>query len=200
MASKRQPLIPSADTPVPYNLSDEPVPHLISDAMRISAQTAEALEALGATVEVDASTLKEEQELFEEAILNKKTEAFLRLPSAHAAAAFLSTYASSHALDVAAIRSALTNKLLTLADCGDPKFELRAIELLGKHSDIGLFTERSEVRVTHQTSLSLEEAIHARVQRLLLADNPYHPPLGINLADEIGEWVEVDPDEPPDAE
>jgi hypothetical protein len=57
-----------------------------------------------------------------------------------------------------------------LADNGDPKIELKALELLGKHSDIGLFTERSEITVHHTTSASLENSIKERVKRLLNTD------------------------------
>ena len=48
--------------------------------------------------------------------------------------------------------------------------ELKALELLGKHSDIGLFTERSEITIHHTTSSALENSIKERVKRLLNAD------------------------------
>jgi hypothetical protein len=74
------------------------------------------------------------------------------------------------AIDVNAVRTAITTKLMEIANCGDKKFELRALELLGKHSDINLFTERSEITVKHKTSDDLEKEITARVQRLLHAE------------------------------
>jgi len=72
--------------------------------------------------------------------------------------------------DVQQARNFVTNKLVKLADCGDPKLELKALELLGKHSDIGLFTERSEITVHHTSSASLENSIKERVKRLLNAE------------------------------
>jgi hypothetical protein len=45
---------------------------------------------------------------------------------------------------------------------------LKALELLGKASD--LFTERSEITITHKTSDELKAAIKARIQ--LLMQNP----------------------------
>ena len=57
-----------------------------------------------------------------------------------------------------------------MTDCGDPKIEIKALELLGKHSDIGLFTERSEITVHHTTSKGLEDSIKERIKRLLNAD------------------------------
>jgi hypothetical protein len=69
--------------------------------------------------------------------------------------------------DVMQARNFITNKLIELTDNGDPKIELKALELLGKHSDIGLFTERSEITVHHTTSTSLENSIKERIKRLL---------------------------------
>jgi hypothetical protein len=57
-----------------------------------------------------------------------------------------------------------------MTDCGDPKIEIKALELLGKHSDIGLFTERSEITVHHSTSKGLEDSIKERIKRLMNAD------------------------------
>jgi hypothetical protein len=57
-----------------------------------------------------------------------------------------------------------------MTDCGDPKIEIKALELLGKHSDIGLFTERSEITVHHTTSKGLEDSIKERIKRLMNAD------------------------------
>ena len=59
---------------------------------------------------------------------------------------------------------------MKLSDCGDPKLELKALELLGKHSDIGLFTERSEITVHHTTSKGLEDSIKERIKRLMNAN------------------------------
>jgi len=84
------------------------------------------------------------------------------------------------------VRLALTNKLLEIADCGDIKFELKAIELLGKHSDVGLFTERSEINVNYNSPESLENAIKERVKRLLNADIIDMKPLGMDLDEELG--------------
>jgi hypothetical protein len=72
--------------------------------------------------------------------------------------------------DAQQARNYITNKLLKISDCGDPKLELKALELLGKHSDVGLFTERSEITVLHSTSKTLEDSIKDRIKRLLNAD------------------------------
>jgi hypothetical protein len=83
--------------------------------------------------------------------------------------------------DAQQARNYITNKLLKLSDCGDPKLELKALELLGKHSDVGLFTERSEITVMHSTSKTLEDSIKDRIRRLLNADVIDVPPLTAEL-------------------
>jgi len=75
---------------------------------------------------------------------------------------------------------------MEIANCGDPKYELKALELLGKHSDIGLFTERSEITVNYKNSSDLEAAIKERVKRLLNADVVDITPIGDNLDEELG--------------
>jgi hypothetical protein len=90
------------------------------------------------------------------------------------------------------VRTALTNKLLEIADCGDIKHELRAIELLGKHVDIGLFTERSEININYKDPESLEKAIKERVKRLLNADVIDITPVGRDLDEELGVFAPDD--------
>ena len=58
--------------------------------------------------------------------------------------------------------------------------------LLGKHSDIGLFTERSEITVNYKSSGDLENAIKERVRRLLNADIVDVTPIGDDLDAELG--------------
>ena len=83
-----------------------------------------------------------------------------------AAQHFVSQYASNLALDVLKVRSALTNKLMELVTCGNPKYELQAIALLGKHSDIGLFTDRSEITHKHSSVIELENAITSKIKEI----------------------------------
>ena len=75
---------------------------------------------------------------------------------------------------------------MEIANCGDPKFELKALELLGKHSDIGLFTDRSEITINYKNPEDLENAIKERVKRLLNADVIDVTPLTANLDEELG--------------
>jgi hypothetical protein len=85
---------------------------------------------------------------------------------------------------------------MEIANCGDPKYELKALELLGKHSDIGLFTERSEITINYKDPADLENAIKERVKRLLNAELIDITPNRINLDEELGEIVPLNRLEP----
>ena len=181
---------PTDEYPIPYDTSDEEF-DTFADKLASIGNTAELLEQLGAPVETTRGTLKEETDLLDRALAQQSiTPLKSSLPAALGAAAFLKAYGQSRALDIDQVRAALTNKLLEIADCGEIKYELKAIELLGKHSDIGLFTERSEITIKHTNPDSLEEAIKERVKRLLNADVVDMKPLGMDLDEELGLTVE----------
>jgi len=72
--------------------------------------------------------------------------------------------------DASQLRTYVTHKLIEMSHCGDVRHELKALELLGKISEVGLFSERSEVTITHTTSSELEAAIKERITRLLTAE------------------------------
>ena len=94
------------------------------------------------------------------------------------------------------IRHLVTNKLILVSDNPDPKIRIRALELLGKISDVGLFTERSEVVVTHQSSSELEERLRSKLRLLMDVDDADMVEVGgemINLSEELG----LSADKPP---
>lgn len=68
--------------------------------------------------------------------------------------------------DAVQVRHLVMNKLLQETEHPDPRIRIRALELLGKITDVGLFTERSEVTVTHQTSDDVRERLKERLLQL----------------------------------
>ena len=84
------------------------------------------------------------------------------------------------------IRHLVTNKLLLETDNPDPRVRIRALELLGKISDVGLFAEKSEVTITHQSTDDLREKLRSKLAKLV------NPPEEIENAVIIdGEPVDV---------
>ena len=160
---------PTADYPLPFDLSDEQ-PKTHSDGIAIAVNTVDLIEQLGGSIDFADSDLDKAKELITgvEKLQQPRT---IDVPAEAKAAQHLIKRFDFQAFnDVHQARNFVTNKLISLADCGDIKIELKALELLGKHSDIGLFTERSEITVKHTTSEGLEKSIKERIKRLLNAD------------------------------
>jgi len=65
------------------------------------------------------------------------------------------------------IRLLVTNKLIIDSDSPDDRTRLRALELLGKITDVGLFTEKSEVTINNRSTQDLLESVRAKIQRLM---------------------------------
>ena len=176
---------PTKDHPVPYDLAEEK-PATLLDEMAVAGNTAELQESLGADFDVTEGDTQREKELLDAVANAKKPSNLTNQSTAFAAATFLRTYGQQLAMDAAEARAAITNKLMELADCGDPRYELKALELLGKHSDIGIFTERSEITVKYSSPEDLEKAIKDRVKTLLNATVVDTVPLSQSLDEELG--------------
>jgi len=82
----------------------------------------------------------------------------------------LTNYDGEVVKDATQLRTYVTHRLVEVSNCGDIKHELKALELLGKIPEVGLFSERTEITVTHKTSDELAEAIRGKIQRLLNSD------------------------------
>jgi len=174
------------DVPVPYD-TDEETTNTFEDELTVTANTSKLLEELGGIPQFDQDTANQTTALLEKALKNKDKKALASPQVAYGARQFVELYGKRLAMEMSDVRIAVTNKLMELANCGDPRYELKALELLGKHSDIALFSERSEVTINYKSSSDLEEAIKERVKRLLNAKIVEEAPLSIeDLDDELG--------------
>jgi len=162
-------LQPSADKPLPFDLSDEQ-PRTHADSVAIAANTVDLVEKLGASLDFDAKDFQAAAALATGKVKPNAPTTISRTGVAKVLSVAIKEHDFQAFADVQQARNFVTNKLIAMADCGDPKLELKALELLGKHSDIGLFTERSEITVHHTTSSSLENSIKERVKRLMNAE------------------------------
>lgn len=178
-------IAPTKDKPVPYDLGAEK-PATVLEKMAVAANTAELQNALGSVLDLPKADLDREKNLIDEAVKRKKTQNLSKPNTAFAAAAFLRTYGQQLAMDAAEARAAITNKLMEIANCGDARYELKALELLGKHSDIGIFTDRSEITINYKDPVDLENEIKERVKRLLNASLVETVPLDQSLDEELG--------------
>ena len=83
------------------------------------------------------------------------------------------------------IRHLVTNKLVLESENPDPRIRMRALELLGKISDVGLFSEKSEVTITHQSTDDLREKLKGKLEKLV-AGEVVEAPVIVDVKEELG--------------
>lgn len=79
----------------------------------------------------------------------------------------LQNFGHSVAESAVQIRHMVTNKLIEETENPDPRVRIRALELLGKISDVGLFSEKTEITITHQTTDDIKERLRAKLTKLV---------------------------------
>ena len=68
------------------------------------------------------------------------------------------------------IRYLVTNKLLELSDHKDPRVQLKAVELMGKIADVGMFVEKQEITFKQQSSEDLQQQLRKKLGLLIEGD------------------------------
>lgn len=81
--------------------------------------------------------------------------------------ALLSEYDKEVVQSAAQIRRYVTNRLLEDSNSKDPRVRLRCYELLGKISDVGLFTDKTEITMRHRPTEELEQLLRERLTKTL---------------------------------
>lgn len=165
-------------------------PENAREAVEVSATTALVLNELGLGFDMTPEDEAKAEKMFEDLRKSPSVKNFpedLNTPEIAArVGALLKTYDQNVVSDAVQLRTVITNKLLLISDCGDPRFELKALEMLGKISDVGLFTEKSEVTIRHTTTESLENAIREKVRRLIHSNTVDVEPIVDDLETELG--------------
>ncbi len=109
----------------------------------------------------------------------------------------LKQFGHSVAESAVQIRHLVTNKLLIESENQDPRIRMRALELLGKISDVGLFAEKSEVTVTHQSTEDLRDKLRSKLEKIIevedVVDAEYTQSVELD-----GEVLDVDAEFGPD--
>lgn len=96
------------------------------------------------------------------AMLTRKTPAALLLTEK-----ILQDYGHKIVEEAAQVRHMVVNKLIQETENPDARIRVKALELLGKVSDVGLFTEKQEITITHQTSDDLRARLRQKLQKLV---------------------------------
>lgn len=192
-------ITPDFKHPVPKSFKDEHANSLKENARAI-ANTASLMVELGMPFEMTQEDEVAAQKLFQDFDKNKGDEKDGHNPPvmydgsvAIKLAALLDTYDKQIVTDAVQVRTFITNRLLEISTCGDARNELRALELLGKMSDIGAFTEKSEITITHRSSDDLRKAIEDKIHRMLGGDVIDVKP--ITVVEELGLLDDINADE-----
>jgi hypothetical protein len=148
-------LEPEANVDIPprdYDYKD------IYEKAKVACQTALALNKMGMPIEMD-----EEDDLFAKQVITQEvkptTKQIFKPGVAIKLGAILTEYDVQVARDAAQLRTVATNKLIEMLDDPDPKVKLKAVEMIGKIADVGLFAERTEITIINKTTEELEKEL-----------------------------------------
>ena len=167
-------IIPTTNKPLPDDFDSEE-PTIDAIRIKVAAATMKVLNEAGANIPVSSAEKKEAEALFKNftnpETTDKSTTAQNKSLSVPATVqhlyAMLSDYDHQVVQEAVQLRRFITNKLLEDAGLADPRHRLKALELLGKISDVGLFAEKTEITVKNLTNEDLELQIKSKLYKIL---------------------------------
>jgi hypothetical protein len=156
---------PETGIPFPFDTSPEEILEW-RDKAKAAVETIKELIELGGEVEITQADREAARQVA------VSDSAPLRISEKNAGQlvhleAILSEY-DKDLLNVSArLRSFVTNKILLETVDEDAKVRLKALELLGKITNVGLFSERLEVNVTHRTVEQVDQELEQMLEKYL---------------------------------
>jgi hypothetical protein len=186
-------VVPS-DQDVPLIQNVEGTPKDIAARLDVFFNTAEFIAQAGGEVVVDDEARTESRAIFSGA------EQAPDKPTSSAVAMHLKALVNEYDHQVLEsniqARQYIVNRLLDLSDPRNetkPMEQLKALELLGKVSEIGLFTERVEVNINTRSTAELEEDLVKTLTRYMnpvqITSDKTDTVLGVDLDEELGRKV-----------
>ena len=151
---------PELDVPVPFSLTAEEARDLHARA-QAAFNTVEFLTANGMQLPTVTSADKKEarEQFFETPTAGKEISS--------AAAIILKGMLDEYDVEVvrnaAQVRNYVKMRLLMLTGSDKESTQLKALEMLGKMSDVGAFAERMEINVTHRTTEELQAELASKL-------------------------------------
>lgn len=132
-------------------------------------RVAAALNALVVTDNVQLPT-DDERELGRQIFMGerKASDVELSLPGVVTQlSAMLAQYDKEVVKSAAQLRTYITNRLLLETDNPDPRIRIKSLEMLGKISDVGLFTDKTEITLRHRPTEELEQMLRERLTQVI---------------------------------
>ena len=167
-------IVPEKDIPLPDDFEAQE-PTTLNTKVKVAASTAKVLVEGGAEIPVSTPEKIEAEELFkvftdpeQKGMVNAAVNKSLSTPATvKHLYAMLSDYDHQVVQEAVQLRRFVTNKLIEDTGLNDPRHRLKALELLGKISDVGLFSDKTEVIVKHATTEELEKQIRSKLANII---------------------------------
>jgi len=164
---------PTNEYPTPKGHKPKKQAATHSDALRAKANTALLLKELGGPIKTTPEEDAEAKKLFEQVdgedpsqeVQAKQNQVATQPGIALALGGYITHYDQQVIADKVQLRNIAINRLLEMSQDDDQKIAIRAVELIGKASD--LFTEHQEITITHKNSAELQDAIREKIRLLM---------------------------------
>jgi hypothetical protein len=165
---------PEYDKPLPDDFEEEK-PTTFAAKVKVASATAKVLMDAGAEIPTSTQEKVDAQGLFQaftnpeaDNKLNAITNKHLQTPATvQHLYQMINDYDHQVIDEAVQLRRFITNKLIEDTGHTDARHRLRALELLGKISDVGLFSDKTEISVKHSSTEDLESQIKAKIYKLL---------------------------------
>jgi hypothetical protein len=155
---------PESGIPFPFDTTPEEIEQFRERA-KAAVETIREIIELGGEVEVTEEDRKTARAAITETTSLKITEknagTLVHLE------AILGEYDKELLNAATRMRTYVTNKLLIETIDEDARIRLKALELLGKTSAVGLFSDRLEVNVTHRTVEQVDQELEGMLEKYL---------------------------------
>jgi hypothetical protein len=157
-------ITPEANIPLPFDTTPDEVKDFVARA-RAAVNTIHTLEDAGAKFDITEEDHFEAGKIFSGAaplVVNSTSAGTIKQLET-----LLTEYDKGLINAAHRLRNYVTNRLLEESNSPDPKIKIKALELLGKIGDVGLFTERVEVTHTIKSSKEIEAQIMQRLEKYM---------------------------------
>lgn len=139
-------------------------------AVQGAIKTLELMECHGVNIpEPDESTKNVARGIFKGDVTAANLNQ-LNLASTKHLRTLLTAYDERIIVDAEQLRTYITNKLIEETGHKDARVRLKALELLGRTSDVGLFTDKSEITYKHAPTPELEARLRDKLEKLYKKD------------------------------
>ena len=154
-------ITPEVGIPFPFNTTPEEIEDFREKAHAMF-RTVEELVSHGASAEVTQEDKAESHRIMAAAKMPHARE--MRSGTIINLEAILNEW-DEEVLDVSRrLRNYVTNKLIMESVDPDPKQRIKALELLGKTANVGLFADRIDINVTHRTVNDIESELRRTLE------------------------------------